>query len=145
MNLDDLEAAGKIAPLASSRSEIAKMLSGADRWLSDARVEAISDSTRYDLAYNCILSCASAALHANDYRVTAREGHHAITLDTLSATIRIDAADLRLLQKMRHRRNLDLYQGEMPVTKPERELAINIATAILQQTRIYVAQRRDGV
>lgn len=142
MGLPEMEAAGQLEPLAATNSEINALLSAAQRWLADARVAAVSNQGRFECAYNAVLNCALAALRANDYRVDAREGKHVFAIESLRFTIGCSPSLLLQLQKMRQRRNLDLYAGERPVSEKERDLALSTAAALVEQTRDYISQLR---
>jgi uncharacterized protein (UPF0332 family) len=142
MSLSDLEAAGELEPRASSPEELSRLLEAAERRLADARIEAVSNQGRFECAYHTILNCALAALRANDYRVDVHAGKHMLTLNTLAETLRLPAAQLRLIQGMRQKRNVDLYEGDRPVSELERDTAIELAQALLAQTKEYVRQLR---
>jgi hypothetical protein len=145
MSLSKMEEAGELEPLASSAQEITNLLEGARRWLDDAEVAEVSNPGRYESAYNAILNCALAALRANDYRVDVHEAKHVVTLNTLQYTLGIEPDHLQILQKMRQRRNIDLYTGGRPVSEHERKWAVATARTLLEQTVLYVNQLRSGL
>jgi len=66
--------------------EIQRLLHKASTRLNDAKSEAISRESRFDLAYEAILQLAISALRANGYRPDSRGRHHVIALQNLTKT-----------------------------------------------------------
>lgn len=142
MSLEDLEAAGSLEPLRSTPEEVDRLIAAARRLIEDAEVEAVSNQGRYVSAYHAILNCAMANLRSRDYRVDLHEGKHALTIDTLAFTLGYPPERIRVLQKMRARRNMDLYAGDRPASEQEREAAVNLAREILAHTEACIRQAR---
>jgi hypothetical protein len=65
-----------------------------------------------------------------------------LAIESLRFTIGCPPSLLLQRLKMRQRRNLDLYAGDRPVSEHERELAINTARALQEQTEAYARQFR---
>ena len=51
MTLQNLQKIGRLKPHAPTGQEIQRLLAAAERNISDARVDAISDETRFDAVY----------------------------------------------------------------------------------------------
>lgn len=145
MSLSDMEARGELEPLATSDEELARLLAAVDRRLTDAGVDLTSNEARFEHAYHAMLGAALAALRAHEYRVVGPTGKHFLTLKTLRHTIRIPDKQVRYIQKLRHRRNLDLYEGGTPVSKVELDEAMSLAREVSQLTRKYVVRLRPDL
>jgi hypothetical protein len=102
------------------------------RDLADASVSALSADRRFATAYNAALQVAQMAIACAGYRVTARAGHHKITIDSVSLALGNAAntyADY--FETCRRKRNLIDYTRSHVATDSE-------ATEILQQaTEFY--------
>jgi len=57
------------------------------RDLADAQVEGLSAGRRFATAYNAALQAANMAIACAGYRVTAKSGHHKITVDAISLAL----------------------------------------------------------
>ena len=142
MSLSEMETRGELEPLASTPEELIRLLSMVRRRLKDAAVVETSNEARFEHAYHAILGCALAALRVNDYRVFGSAGKHLLALNTLQHTVGVPAAQVRYYQKLRNRRNIDLYEGSTPVSETELSEALAAAQKLLTSTAAYVKQRR---
>ena len=78
----------KIEPDASS---IKKLVSAAERNISDAQVTEVSFENQFDAAYKAIMQLSNAALQDNFFRtLSSKPGHHMTMLQSLSQTIGLD-------------------------------------------------------
>ncbi len=112
MTLENLLKIGQLKPHKTSAQEILRLLASAKRFLNDARVEAISDETRFDAAYKSILQTALAGLMANGYRPdTKGTGHHMTIIQSLTKTVGLDPQRIVVLDALRRKRNLTDYDG----------------------------------
>ena len=145
MSLSEMEARGELEPVASSPEELKRLLVAIRRRLKDADVEATSNEARFEHAYHAILGCALAALRANDLRATAPTGKHVLTLNTLAHTVKLPHKRLRYFQQLRNRRNIDLYEGDLPVSTTELLEAIAAARDLAAQAETYVRQLRPEI
>ena len=68
-------------------TEIQRLLQKAGNRIKDARSEAITYDSRFDLVYEGILQLAICALRANGYRLGSKGGHHVIALQSLTKSI----------------------------------------------------------
>lgn len=53
--------------IAADKSQIAKLLTAAERNMADAQLEELSTENRFDAAYKAIMQLAMIALNANGY------------------------------------------------------------------------------
>ncbi len=113
MSLDNLIGISleKIEPDASS---IKKLVSAAERNISDAHVTEVSFENRFDAAYKAIMQLANAALQANGFRtLSSKPGHHMTMLQSLSQTIGLDKQTVIVLDALRKQRAANDYTGDI--------------------------------
>ena len=140
MTLENLARIGRLHPHAPTREEIAKLLAGAARNIKDAGNAANSDSTRLTLAYTAIMEAAQVALFANGYRPSKSEGgHHVTMVQSLVHTIGIEPARMRVLDTIRHKRNVIDYSGE-DVDSSEAREALAAAKSLLADVKAWLAK-----
>lgn len=93
---------------------IKRLLSSAERNISDAYVMEISFENRFDAAYKAIMQLANAALQANGFRtLTSKPGHHMTMIQVLSQTIGLDKQTVIVLDALRKQRNVADYSGDI--------------------------------
>lgn len=120
------------------RAQIARLLAAAERNLSDAGIDALSNENRFDAAYKAIMQAALAALHANGYRtLTSRPGHHQTTLQSLTKTIGWPSERMILLDALRKQRNLSDYSGDIVPASAVRECIAN-ATSLIADVKAWL-------
>lgn len=140
MTLENLARIGRLQAHAATGKEIAKLLAGAARSLKDAGNTANSDATRLTLAYTAIMEAAQAALFANGYRPSKSEGgHHMTMVQSLVHTIGIEPARMRVLDTIRHKRNVVDYSGEDVEPSDARE-AVAAAKALLADVKAWLVK-----
>lgn len=138
MTLENLARIGRLQAHAATRGEIAKLLAGATRSLKDAGNTANSHATRLTLAYTAIMEAAQAALFANGYRPSKSEGgHHMTMVQSLVHSIGIEPARMRVLDTIRHKRNVVDYSGEDVEPSDARE-AVAVAKALLADVKAWL-------
>ena len=114
MTLKNLLKTGQLIEHETDAAEINKLLHAARQGIEDARVTMISTETRFDAAYRAVMQSATAALWANGYRTsTSSPGHHRTTIQALSKTIGLDSVRIAVLERLRYKRNVVDYTGEV--------------------------------
>ena len=112
MTLENLHKIGQLKAHAATRAEIAALLAAARRSVEDAMKPANSTETRFICAYRAVMQCALIAMQASGYRPdTKRPGHDATVLQSLTLTLGVESARVRVLDKLREKRNLSDYTG----------------------------------
>lgn len=110
--LENLAGAGK--PLAEEPPDVVEtaglIRSGRAR-LVDARNEALSPESRFDLAYNAAHALSLAALRRHGYRAR----HRYIVFQVLPHTVGLGPEVWRVLAKAHDMRNLAEYEGHVDV------------------------------
>ena len=140
MTLENLARIGRLQPHAATREEIRKLLAGAARSLKDAGNTSNSNASRLTLAYTAIMEAAQAALFANGYRSSKSEsGHHMTMVQSLVHTVSLEPARMRVLDVIRHKRNVVDYSGEDIEPSDARE-AVAAAKALLVDINAWLAK-----
>lgn len=143
MTLENLARIGRLQPHAATREEIRKLLTGAARSLKDAGNAANSNATKLTLAYTAIMEAAQAALFANGFRPSKSEGgHHMTMVQSLVHTIGIEPTRMRVLDTIRHKRNVVEYSGEEVEPSDARE-AVAAARALLADVKAWLAKQHS--
>lgn len=109
--LDNLVKTGKLKAEPGSQSEFDGLLRSGRARLIDARNEALSIESRFDLAYNASHALALAALRWHGYRSENRY----LVFQVLEHTLGIAPEVWRVLAKCHERRNLAEYEGHLEI------------------------------
>jgi uncharacterized protein (UPF0332 family) len=97
-----------------NHDSIKRLISAAERNISDSKITALSTENRFDTAYKAIMQIANAALQANGYRtLTSKPGHHQTMIQLLAQTLNVDSHTVILLDVMRKQRNAADYSGDV--------------------------------
>lgn len=139
MTLENLLKIGRLSALAPQRNDIQRLLHAAQRNLADAKVDAVSEESRFDAAYKCIMQCAMTALRASGYRTsTSQPGHHQTAIQALPLTVGLDSRTMVLLDSLRKQRNISDYNGD-PVSQSLLEACVHEAEAMLALVQTWLA------
>lgn len=142
MTLENLARINRLVPHAATREEVAKLLAAAERSLKDAGNTSNSNAGRFAMAYTAIMETAQVALFANGWRPSKSEaGHHVTMVQSLVHTIGMDAVRMRVLDTIRHKRNVIDYSGD-DADPTEVRLAIDSARALLDDLKAWLATNR---
>jgi uncharacterized protein (UPF0332 family) len=138
MSLQNLAQIGQLHPHDARAEEISRLLTAAERNLSDAGRSGNSTETRFDCAYKAIMQSALMALLAAGYRpATSSPGHHQTMIQTLPLTLRISNATWIKLDGFRKKRNQSDYSG-VAVSKEETDEAIAEAKELLRTVKAHI-------
>lgn len=136
--LENLAGPGK--PLATEQpddNEIAGLLRSGKARLADARNDALSLDSRFDLAYNAAHALCLAALRRHGYRPR----HRYIVFQTLPHTLGLGPEVWRVLAKAHDLRNLAEYEGHVDV---EERLVADVITAC-EALAMKIPSTNEGV
>jgi len=123
-------------------SAIQRLLSAAERNISDAHVIEISAENRFDAAYKAIMQLANVALQVNGYRtLTSKPGHHMTMIQTLSQTIGLERSTVITLDALRKQRNIADYSGGV-VPGSAVDECISHAEDLLQNVSIWLKEHK---
>jgi uncharacterized protein (UPF0332 family) len=138
MSLEGLLEVGEIERLACGKREIAGLLAKAARKLNDAKAENISSETRLEQAYTVILTCATIALRAMDYRVISISAQHYLTIETTRHTLGLDSEKIDYFQTIRNKRHQDIYGVGLEINDDDLDEAIKEAEELLRFTESWL-------
>ena len=128
--LDNLVKVGQLKAEPPSTSEIDGLLEGARVRLGDAESDGLALLSRFDLAYAAAHAFALVALRFHGYRSENRY----VVFQTLEDTVKMPAAEWRVLDLAHRRRNQIEYGGKAVVEKAVVEELIRVARAL--ETRV---------
>jgi hypothetical protein len=113
MLLDQVLNDGRLKRQPPSPSEVARLLSVADRDFADANVPGLSADRRFAIAYGGALLLASVVLRASGYRAASDSGgHHWLTIALLPELMGDSQAERSsYLDRCRRLRNKADYDG----------------------------------
>jgi hypothetical protein len=90
------------------------------RDLADAEVVGLSADRRFATAYNAALQTANMAIACAGYRVTAKTGHHRVTVDAITLAIGATASAYGdYFETCRRKRNVIDYTRSHVATETE--------------------------
>lgn len=124
---------------------IQRLLQSAESSLQDAKVEGLSNETRFDVAYKTVMQLANAALQANGYRtLTSRPGHHQTMIQSLSQTIGLERKVVIELDALRKQRNITDYSGDL-VSNKACEACISHANALYDDVSHWIKENHPDL
>ena len=125
-------------PVAARRVEIERLCEAAERGLHDAANPDLGADSRFGLACQSILHCATAAMLAGGQRLTASEpGFHQVLIQSLARTAGVERRRILVLEAFRVARTRIDYFGE-PVSDAVAAECVEEARALLAQVRARI-------
>ena len=97
----------------TSAEEIANLLAIVERDIQQSQTPGLGDEWRFDIAYNAVLQCGTAALAATGYRAE-RQNKHARTIECLEFTLGSSKSTVRFLDQCRRKRHRAVYGRSVP-------------------------------
>lgn len=145
MTLQNLLKIGRLKPHTPTPQEIQRLLAAAQRNLRDAQNEAISDETRFDVAYKAIMQLALVAMMASGFRPSSNEpGHHQTMIQSLPLTLGVPNETWLILDALRRKRNATDYLGDPVETEAVAECLAQ-ATALLTTARRWLVEQHPDL
>ena len=109
------------------------------RDLADANVEGLSTDRRFATAYNAALQAASIAIACAGYRVTAKTGHHRITVDAIKLALGAGAGRYAdYFEGCRRKRNVIDYTRSHVATETEADEIVKNATEFYELVEAWI-------
>ena len=127
-NLDNLVKIKKLNTEPPEQKEFDGMLSSARRRLKDAKIEGLSEDSKFSLAYGAAHALSLAALRWHGYRSDNRY----LVFQCLQHTIGLDNAKWRVLDKCHNQRNIAEYEGHLEITPQLLQELIDITEELLE-------------
>ena len=125
--LENLARIGKLKAEAGEPSEMEGLAVSGKARLKDAKNAMLAFESRFDLAYNAAHALSLAALRGHGYRSENRY----LVFQTLQHTLKLPAAQWRVLAKAHEKRNLAEYEGHFDVDETLLGELIEVADLIL--------------
>jgi hypothetical protein len=98
------------------------------RDLADAQVPGLSADRRFATAYNAALQAANMAIACAGYRVTAKTGHHKVTVEAITLAVGAAvSAYADYFETCRRKRNVIDYTRSHVATDSEADEIVNKA------------------
>jgi len=91
----------------------------------------------FNFSYSALIKIGITFLALQGYRIKSRKGHHIKILEKLSEIL--DDKDIEIIgDKMRKKRNLDLYEGGIIIELREAKQYLNFVEETLNKAREYL-------
>ncbi|WP_461516969.1 hypothetical protein [Porticoccus sp.] len=129
MPLDNLVKVGQLKEEPPDAREFAGLVSSGIVRLKDAKLEQISQESRFDLAYNAAHALALAALRWHGYR---SENRYQV-FQCLKHTLALPNEQWRVLDMAHRKRNLAEYEGCMEVDENLLDSLIRTAETVAEK------------
>jgi hypothetical protein len=126
----------------TSKRELDEIRAVIERDLGDAQIAGLSADRRFATAYNAALQTASMAIACAGYRVTAKAGHHRVTIDAI--TLAVGNSGQRYadyLETCRRKRNVIDYTRAQVATDSEADEIVKMATAFNELVEGWIASK----
>lgn len=126
----------------TSKNELDNMRELIARDLADAAVPGLSADRRFATAYNAALQAANMAIAGAGYRVTAKTGHHKLSLE--SARLALGSAAGKYFdyfETCRRKRNRIDYSHSRVATETEAREILQKAIAFQELVETWIASR----
>lgn len=87
--------------------------------------------------YNCLLKLAIVVCAKNNLRVKARRGHHIALIEEMAKFLKDQEIEI-IAQDMRAKRNRDLYDGGILISKKDTEMYLQFITDLVKKVEKYL-------
>jgi hypothetical protein len=112
------------------------------RDLGDAQVDGLSADRRFATAYNAALQTANMAIACAGYRVTAKTGHHKITVDAISLALGTKASSYAdYFETCRRKRNVIDYTRSHVATDSEADEIVKKTTEFYELVETWIESK----
>jgi hypothetical protein len=125
--LDNLVKIRQLKAEPFDQAEFDGMVASAKRRLQDARLEVLSEESRFSLAYGAAHALSLAAMRWHGYRSDNRY----LVFQCLEYTANLDTQKWRVLDKCHKLRNLAEYEGQLDITPQLLQELIGITGELL--------------
>jgi hypothetical protein len=145
MSLENLLRIKQLQEHTPTPEQIQQLLAAAQRNRADSGNVTISEETRFDAAYKCVMQCALIGLMAHGYRPsTTLPGHHVTMIQSLGLTLGVPPTTWAVLDQLRKKRNANDYSGDL-IEPAAVQACIAQADALLQATKNWLAAKRPDL
>jgi hypothetical protein len=127
--LDNLVRIGQLKAEPPAQAEFDGLVRSGRVRLADAANASLSLESRFDLAYNAAHALALAALRWHGYR---SENRYQV-FQSLTHTLRLEAAQWRVLDQAHRKRNLAEYEGDLDIDDALVEALVRTARIVAER------------
>jgi hypothetical protein len=127
--LDNLVRVRQLKPEPANQTEFDGLLRSARVRLIDAKNDALSPESRFDLAYNATHASSLAALRWHGYRSENRY----LVFQCLTHTLGLPSDQWRVLDQAHRKRNLAEYEGDIEVDDALLSALLRVADEVLNR------------
>jgi hypothetical protein len=124
---------------ATSKEEIANLLSISNRDLEACQIKGLPADWRFTIAYNAALQAATAALAAAGYR-PSRDAHHYRVIQSLEFTTAPSQRVIDTLDSFRKKRNASSYDVAGSVSDREADEMLSLAKSIREDVERWITK-----
>ncbi|MGD0695573.1 MAG: HEPN domain-containing protein [Terriglobia bacterium] len=134
----------KLRPHAVDWAQIDRFLASADKKLASAhKILAFDEETCLQQAYEAMLKASLGFMFSHGFRARSQPGHHVAIIEFVRARIdKKHAALLTILDRLRRKRNLALYDDTGFISEHDAEEALNAARNYLSVIRADILARK---
>jgi len=96
----------------------------------------------FNFSYSALIKSGISLIASFSYRIKSRTGHHVKILEKLSEIL--DDKDIEIIgDKMRKKRNLDLYEGGIIIFQKEAKDYLNFIKQVIKRTEEYLKKQKS--
>jgi hypothetical protein len=126
----------------TSKRELDEIRAVIERDLGDAQIAGLSADRRFATAYNAALQTASMAIACAGYRVTAKAGHHRVTIDAITLAVGNSGQQYAdYLETCRRKRNVIDYLRAHVATDSEADEIVRMTTEFNQFVESWIKSK----
>ena len=126
----------------TSKRELDEIRAVIQRDLGDAQVAGLSADRRFATAYNAALQTATMAIACAGYRVSAKAGHHRVTIDGIALTVGTSGTRYAdYFETCRRKRNVIDYTRAHVATESEADEIVKMATEFNHLVEGWIASK----
>lgn len=107
-----------------------------DNALKDQNIASKNDDPNviYRFCYDAIVKLGIAVIAAQGYKVRSVRGHHIKILEVLEKILKLND-EINYIDRIRRKRNIDLYEGGVDFTETDAQNLLKISTKIFSGAR----------
>jgi hypothetical protein len=130
----------------TSKNELDSWRALIARDLKDAALPGLSADRRFATAYNAVLQTSSMLIACSGYRVTARSGHHQVSLDCIRLIFGSSIDSLAdYFESCRRKRNAIDYSHSHIASESEADEMLVQAKTFFTEAEAWIAKRHPSL
>ena len=122
--------------MAFTRRQIDKFTESAVKYLTIAEKSEFPE-VKFQFSYDSLIKIGIALIASQGYKVSSRAGHHAKILDKISETLK-DEEISSIANKMRKKRNKDLYDGGIIISIKQAEEYLDFVEKVINNSQDFL-------